>query len=226
VRTDGSLLASRPEWVDNLRDTADGPPQKAAQYTFHPSIGMVASDPQHSTRTPTGPPDCLSSLELAARLDEEVNRAGRHHTALSCLLVSLDDVEHLAQTHGEDLPAQALAYLGAALGRELRRFDRIGRAAEGELLVVLPGADERRGEIVARRALGRLHAVKVEVDGKRRPLRISMGIAAWREGLTGEQLLSQTRLAAQRHDPSDRQAAGPSGEPGAATGELPALRRS
>lgn len=187
---------------------------------------MVASDPQHSTRTPTGPPGCLSSPELAARLDEEVNRAGRHHTALSCLLVSLDDVEHLAQTHGEELPAQALAYLGAALGRELRRFDRIGHAAEGELLVVLPGADERRGEIVARRALGRLHAVKIEVEGKRRPLRISMGIAAWHEGLTAEQLLSQTRLAAQRHDPRDRHQARQSVEPGADAGELPLLRPS
>jgi diguanylate cyclase (GGDEF)-like protein len=165
-------------------------------------------------------------VELAAHLDEEVNRAGRHHTALSCLLVSLDDVEQLVHTHGEHLPVQALAYLGAALGPELRRFDRVGHAAEGELLVVLPGADERRGEIVARRALGRLHAVKIEADGKRRPLRISMGIAAWREGLTAEQLLSQTRLAAQRHDPSERQPALPSVEPRVDAGEQPVLRRS
>src|SRR6202042_2974104 len=100
--------------------------------------------------------------ELAARLDEEVSRAGRHATALSCLLVSLLDVEQLASTHGEELPAQALEYISAALGRQLRRFDRVGYLEDGELLVVLPGADERRGEIVARRALGRLHAVKIE----------------------------------------------------------------
>jgi diguanylate cyclase (GGDEF)-like protein len=160
------------------------------------------------------------------RLDEEVNRAERHHTALSCLLVSIDDVEQISRAHGEGLPIQALAYLGAALGRELRRFDRVGHAAEGELLVVLPGADERRGEIVARRALGRLHAVKIEVDGQRQPLRISMGIAAWRTGLTSEQLLSQTRLAAQRHDPSDRHPGAPSSKPEIDPSELPTLRRS
>jgi two-component system cell cycle response regulator len=187
---------------------------------------MVASDPPHSTRTPISPRGCLSSLELAARLDEEVNRAGRHHTALSCLLVSLEDVEQLTRAHGAELPAQALAYLGAALEHELRRFDRVGHATEGELLVVLPGADERRGEIVARRALGRLHAVKIEVDGERRPLRISVGIAAWREGLTAEQLLAQTRLAARRYAPSERHPTGPSVEPTADVGELPALRRS
>jgi GGDEF domain-containing protein len=108
----------------------------------------------------------------------------------------------------------------------LRRFDRVGHAAEGELLVVLPGADERRGEIVARRALGRLHAVKIEVDGQRHPLRISMGIAAWRTGLTSEQLLSQTRLAAQRDDPSDRHPGAPSSKPEIDPSELPTLRRS
>lgn len=187
---------------------------------------MVASNSQNSTQTHRGTRECLSSAELVARLDEEVHRAGRHRTALSCLLVSLDDVEHLSSTHGEELPSQALAYLGVALGRELRRFDRVGHAAEGELLVVLPGADERRGEIVARRALGRLHAVKIESGGKRHPLRISVGIAAWQEGLTANQLLAQTRRAARRPGPLDVQSTWPPGHPPASTGELPALRRS
>jgi diguanylate cyclase (GGDEF)-like protein len=187
---------------------------------------MAARDSQNPTRAPSAPSDCLSSVELAIRLDEEVSRAERHHTALSCLLVSLEHVEQLARTYGEDLPAQALAYLGTALGHELRRFDRVGYAAEGELLVVLPGADERRGEIVARRALGRLHAVKIELDDRRRSLQISMGIAAWSKGLTAEQLLSQTRLAAQRRDPSDPLRMGHSEEPGADAGGLPLLRPS
>ncbi|HTA13932.1 MAG TPA: diguanylate cyclase [Solirubrobacteraceae bacterium] len=187
---------------------------------------MAARDSQNQIRAPRTPSDCLSRAELSARLDEEVGRAERHHTPLSCLLVSLDHVEQLARTHGEQLPGQALAYLGAALGRELRRFDRVGHAAEGELLVVLPGADERRGEIVARRALGRLHAVKVELDGQRRSLQISMGIAAWSKGLSAEQLLAQTRLAAQRRDPAELQPEGRSERPAEDAGELPSPRRS
>jgi diguanylate cyclase (GGDEF)-like protein len=187
---------------------------------------MAADDPPHPTRTPSAPRECLSTPELASRLDEEVQRADRHGTALSCLLVSLEDVEQLVEAHGEQLPAQALAYLGRALGRQLRRFDRIGRAAEGELLVVLPGADERRGEIVARRALGRLHAVKIEVDGVRRPLRVSMGIAAWREGLTAEQLLALTRLAAQRAGRAEEREEDPSAPAPPDPSGLPLLRRS
>jgi GGDEF domain-containing protein len=187
---------------------------------------MAANDSHNSTPPQRGPRDCLSPTELAARLDEEVSRAARHRTALSCLLVSLLDVEQLTSTHGEELPAQALAYLGGALGHQLRRFDRVGYAQDGELLVVLPGADERRGEIVARRALGRLHAVKIEVAGQRRPLRISVGVAAWREGFSAEQLLAQTRLAAQRRERSEGLSARQSGPSTAVGGELPATTRS
>jgi diguanylate cyclase (GGDEF)-like protein len=182
---------------------------------------MAASDSHNSIRALSSARECLSSLELSAHLDEEVYRAARQRTQLSCLLVSLDEAEHLAQTYGEDLPAQALAYLGTALIRQLRRFDRVGHAGRGELLVVLPGADERRAEIVARRALGRLHSVKIEVEGRREPLRISVGIAVWREGLESEQLLSNTRVAAQRRDPAGARAGDALAGLGAGAGEMP-----
>jgi diguanylate cyclase (GGDEF)-like protein len=141
---------------------------------------------------------CLSAAALADRLEEEINRAGRHGTPLSCLLVAIEDLAELASRHGRELPEQALAYAGPALLRELRRFDRVGRPSDTELLVVLPGADGPRGEIVAKRVIDRLRAIKIETDGVRRPLRVSVGLAAWREDLDGEQLLAHTRAAAQR----------------------------
>jgi len=88
--------------------------------------------------------------------------------------------------------------MGAALPRELRRFDRVGEMKPDELLVLLPGADARRGEIVARRALGRLHAVKVELDGERHSIGVSIGISAWHRGLSAGELLEQARVAAGR----------------------------
>lgn len=142
--------------------------------------------------------DCLSAAALKDRLEEEINRAGRHGTPLSCLLVAIDDAAELASQHGRELPEQALSYAGPVLIGELRRFDRVGRPSDTELLIVLPGADGPRGEIVARRVIDRLRAIKIESGGVRRPLRVSVGLAAWREDLSGEQLLAQTRLAAQR----------------------------
>jgi diguanylate cyclase (GGDEF)-like protein len=159
---------------------------------------MAARDFQHSEQsTPDSEPfPCLSKSALEERLDEEINRAERHGIALSCLLVVIENLEKLARTHGRELSEQTLAHAGRALQRELRRFDRVGKLSESELLVVLPGADGTRGEVVARRALGRLRAIKIEVDGVRKPLRISVGIAAWREGLCREDLLAQARAAA------------------------------
>jgi diguanylate cyclase (GGDEF)-like protein len=161
----------------------------------HPRID--SSSPQ-GRKDVQGRIDCLSANALEDRLEEEINRAGRHGTPLSCLLVAIDDLTELASRHGRELPEQALAYAGPALLRELRRFDRVGRPSDTELLVVLPGADGPRGEIVARRVLDRLRAIKIETGGVRRPLRVSVGLAAWREDLDGEQLLAHTRAAAQR----------------------------
>jgi diguanylate cyclase (GGDEF)-like protein len=160
---------------------------------------MAASDPHpRSLPSPSGRVACLSAPELTERLEEEINRAERHGTALSCLLVAIDNLEELSREHGSELPEQTLAYVGPVLQRELRRFDRIGRPSDGELLLVLPGADGPRGEIVARRVLERLRAIKVEADGQRQPLRVSVGLAAWRKDSSGEDLLARTRAAAQR----------------------------
>jgi hypothetical protein len=85
-------------------------------------------------------------------------------------------------------------------------------------VVVLPGADGPRGEIVARRVLDRLRTIKVEADGARRPLRISVGLAAWREDLSGEDLLAHTRAAARR-------GVGPEASSGIGAASPPALGR-
>jgi diguanylate cyclase (GGDEF)-like protein len=157
----------------------------------------VYSPPREGLRSVGQEIDCLSAVALEDRLEEEINRAGRHGTPLSCLLVAIEDLQELASRHGHKLPEQALEYAGPTLLRELRRFDRVGRPTDTELLIVLPGADGPRGEIVARRMIDRLRAIKIESGGVRQPLRVSVGLAVWREDLSGEQLLTQTRAAAQ-----------------------------
>lgn len=160
---------------------------------------MAASDHNPSSDPPSaGPIACLSAAELGSHLSEEINRAGRHGTPLSCLLVTIGNLEELAHEHGSELSDQTLAYAARALGSQVRAFDRIGRPSDAELLLVLPGADGPRGEIVARRVLERLRTIKVEADGARRPLLVSVGLAAWQEDLSGEDLLERTRAAARR----------------------------
>jgi diguanylate cyclase len=156
---------------------------------------MAASE-INSERPPRGSIEYLSEHALRERLEEEINRAGRHGTALSCLIFSLDDLPELRRAGGEELCERALAYAQLALRRELRRFDRVGRHAQSELLLLLPGADLPHGEIVARRMLARLRSVKLEVAGERRTLRIAAGLAPWRAGMSASTLLDRARAAA------------------------------
>lgn len=158
---------------------------------------MAASDPHPGSNPhPPGLPAGLSAPALRERLDEEIARAERQGTPLCCLLVAIENLDELARRHGRELVEHTLDYVEGILQRELRRFDRIGRPSDGELLLLLPGADGPRGEIVARRVLERLRTVKVEADGVRRPLRISVGLASWRADLGGDDLLAQMRSAA------------------------------
>jgi GGDEF domain-containing protein len=175
---------------------------------------MAASDPNpRSDRPPPGGDDCLTPAALGERLEEEIGRAERHGTGLSCLLVAIDNLDELAREHGGELREQTVEYVAAALRRELRRFDRVGRVGpsglagrspEGrqgaatpaqDLLIVLPGADSPQGEIVARRALERLRTIKVEAAGAREPLEISVGLAAWQQDVSAEALLARARAA-------------------------------
>jgi diguanylate cyclase (GGDEF)-like protein len=160
---------------------------------------MAASDSTSSY--PPVPPGAFAwpgAGELEARLQEEIGRAERHGTQVSCLLVLVDNIDQMAGEHGGELREQTLAYIAGALRRELRRFDRVGLPSDRELLIILPGADGPRGEIVARRILDRLRAIKVEVRGQRQALRISVGLSAWRAESTPETLLSRARAAAKR----------------------------
>jgi len=157
---------------------------------------MAASDDQHPNRRARRGDGCLSAEALADRIEEEVARAERQRTPLSCLLVGLEDLRAIERAHGPEFAEQALAYVGVALRREFRRFDRVGRPSEREFAVVLPGADGTRGEVVARRTLTRVRAIKLEVRGERRALHVAVGIATWHEGLTAGQLLAAARAAA------------------------------
>jgi diguanylate cyclase (GGDEF)-like protein len=167
--------------------------------------GMAASDLDDPERPLEGAIDYLSGSALGDRLEEEINRAGRHGTPLCCLLLNIEDLHGLRRAHGQELGEQVLAYVELALRRELRRFDRVGRRAASELLVVLPGADGPRGEVVARRALTRLRAIKFEADGARRPLRVTVGLVLWREGMSAGALVNELRSTSACAAPSTAQ---------------------
>jgi GGDEF domain-containing protein len=182
---------------------------------------MAAKDRNPRARAGAqGAREPLTPPQLQRRLEEEIGRSERHGTDLCCLLVVIENVAELVRSaeneRDEELSARALAYIASALGGELRRFDRIARPREGELAIVLPGADGPRGEIVARRILERVRSIKIELRGTRLPLELSVGLAVWRAQMTPQQLLERARAAAARQNGDDpiASAQAPRAEPG------------
>lgn len=170
---------------------------------------MAASESTSSFRTPgPGAFEWPGPVELEDRLGEEIGRCERYGSQLSCLLLVVENLDEMADEHGGELREQTLAYIAGALRRELRRFDRVGMPSDREVLIVLPGADSPRGEVVARRVLDRLRAIKVEAKGQRQALRIAVGLSAWSAEETPRQLIDRARSAARRS---------PGGENGAAS---------
>jgi diguanylate cyclase (GGDEF)-like protein len=157
---------------------------------------MAASDPHTRPDRPlSDAADALAPAELRERLREEISRAERQRTDLSCLLVAFENLDEIAREHGEQLREQTIEYVASTLRRELRCFDRVARGSARHLVVILPGADSARGEIVARRALQRLRSIKVEADGRRLALEVSVGLAAWREDVAAHELLAHAQAA-------------------------------
>lgn len=170
------------------------------------AVAAVAGRLESSTDPHTG---CLNETAMAARLDEEINRARRHQTPLTCLLLALDDLDSIQRRYGPVLAEQTLAHVGAVLRREFRRFDRVAYLGRGEFAILLPGATGAQAEVVARRAARRLHAIKLDEDGQRRPLRTSLGLGEWREPLDAWDLVASARAAmlrAGQRQPDDGEA--------------------
>ncbi|HUN78182.1 MAG TPA: diguanylate cyclase [Solirubrobacteraceae bacterium] len=156
---------------------------------------MAANDSDSSEQGAGWPVEYLPAAALRDRLEEEVSRAGRQGTPLSCLVLGVEDLDEIERVHGGELARQIQAYVGLALRGELRRFDRVGFAGGEALAVVLPGADGPRAEVVARRLLARLRALKLQENGTRRGLRMAVGLGTWREGASAQSLLAEAHAA-------------------------------
>ena len=62
---------------------------------------MAASDTNPSPDPPAaGQLACLSARELMERIEEEISRAARQGTTLSCLLITISNLEELAREVG------------------------------------------------------------------------------------------------------------------------------
>jgi diguanylate cyclase (GGDEF)-like protein len=129
---------------------------------------------------------------MLARLDEEIDRARRQGSAVSCLLVDLDDFKLINDRWGHLAGDGVLRRVAGTLRHEFRRFDRVARYGGDEFVVILPNAEAGRAVVAGERALRRLREIHVEVAGDHNhPLHASIGLATWRPPETAHDLMAR-----------------------------------
>jgi diguanylate cyclase (GGDEF)-like protein len=126
---------------------------------------------------------------MRRRLDEEIGRAQRGGSPLSCLLIDLDDFKQVNDRHGHPAGDAMLRDVVQVLVGEFRAFDRVARYGGDEFVVILPNAELESAAAAATRALERLRELPALSEG-RSGVSASIGAAQWQPRMTTDQLLA------------------------------------
>jgi diguanylate cyclase (GGDEF)-like protein len=134
--------------------------------------------------------DALTGLanyrRLVESLDSEIKRYSRSRIPFAILLLDMDHLKKINDTHGHLVGSRALCRLADILRLHCREIDVAARYGGDEFVLVLPEASAQAALNVAQRISFRL-----QNDGLEPPLSVSTGVATYpSDGASLEELLS------------------------------------
>jgi two-component system cell cycle response regulator len=119
--------------------------------------------------------------KLNEALDLEVERAGRYGRPLSLIMLDMDQMKKINDTHGHPAGDEVLRRVAETIRKQVRKVDLPTRYGGDEFLVVLPEASADEAGAIADRICaevraGDYHGIAVSV---------SAGVAQWKTEHTG-----------------------------------------
>jgi diguanylate cyclase (GGDEF)-like protein len=131
----------------------------------------------------TDPLTGLANLRaFRARLDEELKRARRYGTPLTCVMADMDQLKPVNDEFGHTTGDRAIAAVAAVIGAELRETDFGARYGGDEFVLLLPHTTAEDGRVLAERICARLREADFEVSERPVPLGASFGVACLPQG--------------------------------------------
>ena len=126
----------------------------------------------------TDPLTGLANLRaFRARLADEVKRARRYRTPLTCVMADMDHLKPINDELGHAAGDRAIAAVASVIRDELRETDFGARYGGDEFVLLLPHTAGDEGRILAERVCSRLRETTLEVSGRGVPLSASFGVA-------------------------------------------------
>ena len=189
------LLRGEPAGVFFLRTTADDPPlnQQDVQFVDQVITSAVASlekayELEHAVQghehmrhlAETDPlTQCFNRRALTDKLEQEMDRAARYATMLTCLMLDIDNFKQINDTYGHLTGDLILKQLAQLLHREQRSVDIVARYGGEEFVVLLPETTSTESRNFAERILR--HVAEHDFGEASRPVRvtISIGVASY-----------------------------------------------
>jgi two-component system cell cycle response regulator len=143
---------------------------------------------------------------LNARLKEELARAQRHGTSLTCFLIDLDRFKQINDQHGHLVGDMALREAAQRVDAHIRGSDAAARFGGDEFVVLAPGITPEQAAVLAERIRVAVADTPLEIrPGVSLSMTVSIGIAGTtlaREGVdlkaAAEQLLAEADSALYR----------------------------
>ncbi len=174
-------------------------------------LGLLGARHDAATDELTG---CLNRRAALARLGEEIERADRTRSPVSCLMFDIDCLKQINDTYGHLEGDRVLRETGASLRGELRGYVVAARYGGDEFVVVLPATEERTAVQAATRMTAAVARISFPADATApTSLGVRFGAATSRAGDLPATLLAradQALLNAKRRTPKSRP---PSAEP-------------
>ncbi|MCW5874124.1 MAG: diguanylate cyclase [Anaerolineales bacterium] len=137
---------------------------------------LRASEEQAMTDELTG---LLNRRAITERAEIEWQRALQENLPLSLVLMDLDHLKNINDSHGHLVGDEALRTIGNLLQTSMRRNDWAGRWGGDEFMLLLPGAELLMARQVAERLHQRISRSHVRLeDGTQVQLQVSLGVVS------------------------------------------------
>jgi diguanylate cyclase (GGDEF)-like protein/PAS domain S-box-containing protein len=122
----------------------------------------------------------LNRRAITERAEAEWQRAQRENRALSLMIIDLDRLKEINDTHGHAMGDAALKTVSDLMRSSMRRYDWVGRWGGDEFLLILPGTPVRDAGEVAERLRQRVKQTRLPVEHDSEVyLQLSIGVAGY-----------------------------------------------